>query len=660
MPKSKLVRRGNESAALTDESSLNRAFTLAHSLYRHDESYRKIALNIVSEALRAVRINLTAQVEADRHGPLKPSKVRWSTSQLFQILIFCKSEAYEIQQEAETDVVLSQEDMIIRYLKHLILTTSRRNSFHVSLGMSRLLYDYTAAQAIAIYDFVFQDPDSSTRKADAYYRARKSKLLEELERRFHRFVRIVEGPRGERGFQLQPDSTMFNDLVVEYLTRFTPWDTICELPKHVDTWADLSSLQSSQAKQIHALIHPQCFSRITDALKLDSPENRLALPRFFFIKSPSSDSSRQSNLREREIADIRRRLRKEEKQRKRFIPDGLSVLVDGNELGRLEFAESTHLRCELETAATLIEIIGHAKNNECLLATHVITKDDDESLSTQPNAYSILLEGGQKISLTMTTEASRSRFLSAVDINYEETKAVRALMLWTRRFLYRIANATKLERWRVASARSFGFVATVTALIGAFVLYLAFRNGSDERVAKLQPTPSPVESQSIPQPSPQTSAVSVPTDSPVTKPEPSIRGAQPKSGITTREQTERSTKSLADVHRVYFESLGEDSFSRSVREKLIEKLRAIPQIEIVYSADTADTELTGSVQSAGQETMSNGQKTEVGNAELRLINVSGEVLWRSKTYRGTAGRVSDQFAKDLLAAIETEKRRTNK
>src|ERR1700752_4762655 len=168
MPRRDSGQSARDVGRLTDHTALNKAFELAHSIYRFGEESRSNALGIVTEALQAVDVRLSAQVEADRHDPIKPTKVRWNTAQWFQILILCKSAPYEIEQEAEKRPSISYEDMIIRYLKHLVLTTFTRNSFHVSLGLSRLIYNYSAAEAVAIYDLVFQDPDSSTRKADAY------------------------------------------------------------------------------------------------------------------------------------------------------------------------------------------------------------------------------------------------------------------------------------------------------------------------------------------------------------------------------------------------------------------------------------------------------------------------------------------------------------
>src|SRR5438552_8954811 len=340
MPKAKPVRARYELRRMIEDGSLNQAFQLAHSIFRYQQRDREIALKVVSEALRAVKVRLLAQHEADRHDPQRPTKVRWNTLQWFQLLIYLKSEAYEKQQEANQRTSLSEQDMMVRYLKHLILTTCRRNSFHISLGVCRLIYDYSAAETISIYDLVFQDPDSSTRKADAYYRARKNKLIEELKRRFHTFLRITQGARGERRFQTQDDSTKFAELVNDYLTYFTPWQTSCELPKPLDTWIAIRGLQSNQASQIHSLIHPLCFSRITKALKLDPPENRLALPRFLFSTEPNDDtappkdSPSTSELTQEEIAEIRNRITDEERRRKKFMSRVIVVLADGIERAR--------------------------------------------------------------------------------------------------------------------------------------------------------------------------------------------------------------------------------------------------------------------------------------------------------------------------------------
>jgi hypothetical protein len=313
--------------------------------------------------------------------------------------------------------------MVIRYIKHLVLITCRRNSFYVTLGLSRLLYDYSTPETMSIYDLVFQDPDNSTKKADAYYRDRKNRLIEQLQKRFHRFVKLYQGARGENRFQTQEDSAQFTDLTNEYLQSFTPWETSCVLPERLSEWSTIPDLQSNQVSQIHSVIHPPCFSKLTRALKLNTPETCLALPSFFLTSGsgertpPSADSSPPKDLTSREITAIRQTVSEDENRRKKFSPRFLLVMIDGLERTRLDLTRTQQIRLEVDEDATLMEFVGSARQGELLLATHVLGCEDDPAAG-QPRTYSIVLEGGQKISLAIsqTILADGTAASSVVDI----------------------------------------------------------------------------------------------------------------------------------------------------------------------------------------------------------------------------------------------------
>ena len=671
MPRSKSVREGAELHSVTDNVTLNKAFQLAHSIFRHKEEDRKIALTIVWDALRGVGVKLMAQNEADRHAPEKPTKVRWNTLQWFQILIYCKSEAYERQQEADNKNSLSEEDMIIRYVKHLILTTCRRNSFHITLGLSRLLYEYSAAETMALYDLVVQDPDSSTRKSDAYYRARKNKLIEELTERFQRFVRIHQAARGEKRFQAQDDSSRFTELVNEYLTRFTPWETSCLLPEQFDAWAPIHSLKSSQAIQVHSLIHPGCFSRLTQALKLDPPEVRLALPKFFLTKkqsdgtTPPNESSPSSELTKDEANEIRNRIAEQADRRKTFMPRSLSVMTGGVERARLDLARSSKIRLEIEEDVSVIELLGKSEEGDLLLATHVITGDEDYRAESSPQEYSIVLEGGQNISLKtlLLPSDSNGALTLSVDISYRETKPLRAAIFWWRQLRHSLFAPGSLKDTRKIPVLSPATVIAGLALItaAAFMLYFAVRNRPGDYIAKQQPPPASIEPGKLPisEKPPQANAIveRTPPTAPETSESPGP-SESPKPGSTTREPGARAVKSLSEVKRLYVESLGDDAFSQTVRQKLIEKLQASHGFVIMKGSDDADTAISGSARQEGKRRdESTGQQIEVGNVTLQFLNVSGNVIWRTRQYRGTADQIASQFEKDLIDAIETAKGR---
>ena len=649
---------------ILEDATLNEAFQLTHSIYRYRKADRQVALGIVGQAVSGVKVRLIAQHEADRHDPIKPAKVRWNTLQWLQILLYCKSEAFEKQQEASNKNLLSEDDMIIRYVKHLILTTCRRNSFHISLGLGRLLYDYSAGETMAIYDLVFQDTDSSTRKADAYYRARKNKLIEELQKRFHRFVRIEQGPRGEKRFQSRDNSAQFSDLVREYLTRFTPWETRCKLPERLDPWTTVHSLQSSQQSQIHSLIHPACFGRITEALNLDTPESRLSLPEFFLTgkqsgKTTSSEVDSPSELTKQEADEIRDTIATQERGRKKFITRSLLVLADGVQRVRLDLSESSRVRFDLEGDVTLIEVVGYDdEESQLLLATHVVTHEDDDRDEKQAKEYSVVLEGGQKLSLILTEAGDDDASGFSIEIRYQETKAIRAARLWWRQVRRRLIEKTLPKTWGDVGVFSPRIVVAVLVVIGAaFAIYLVLTSRSDQHIAKQEPSPT-IEPGKIP-------ITSTPQTSPTAEPEASMRssktGPSPSnsrsSSGNTRAQTPLAVKRLLDVQRIYVESLGDDAFSQTVRQKLIEELQAGNRFVIVKGPNEADTAISGSARQDGK-LRKNGQEIGVGSLALQLVNVSGEIIWRNRTSRGTAEQLASQFKRDLFATIEAERRRT--
>ena len=638
---------------MTDDVRLNQAFQLAHSIYRYQESGRQIALEIVREAWSGVEVRLVAQGEADRHEPQNPTKVRWNNAQWFQILIYYKSEIYERQQEAQAPSSLTEEDMIIRYVKHLVLTTGRRNSFHIALGLSRLLYDYRAGESMAIYDLVFQDPDHSTRKADAYYRARKNKLIKELAKRFQRFLKISEGVRGEKKFERRDESSQFGSLVNYYLTLFTPWETECELPKQLTTWTPVQALQASQGSQIHSLIHPLCFSRIIEALKLEPPEGRLALPRFFLREGQSDDvessgsSGDPSTLSEEEAVGIRKRIAEAAERRKKFTPGSLLVVADGVELARLDLAASSELSLEgIPDEITLIELIGTNDENQVLLATHVIDSEECEA-----QEYCVVLEGGQKISLIVSPGFDPT--LASFKIKYQETREMRAAALWLRQLRCRLFSAGMLESGARFPALSPKLIIFLLALIGgAALLYLSLRSGPGQEIAQQQPTPPGIQSGSLPaveKPPTQATSPTALITPPVTGKAKTKDNSRFKLGTDTREQTERAITSLSHVERIYIGSLGNDAFSGAVRQKLIEKLGS-RSLVIADVPDTADTAITGSARLLRLD-----QKQEnIGTVTLQLVNISGDILWRGRNYRGTADQAAEQIATDLQRALRKE------
>jgi len=276
---------------------LHRAFRLAYFIHND----RKLAVLIATAAMSKLNASAAAQDKRSYYrtggrslGPgskvISPrTKVSLSKSHLLQRLVYVESELHERQEEQRQSATVDEESLITRYIKHLINITLMRNSFHVTLGVSRLLYNYTTAESMKLYDLIMQNPERA--KDDAYWRERKARLMRELKDRFGKSLAVVRGPYGEKWFKTQENSVRYLDLVKQSLQMFTPWDTPCPLPSTGWSPGEIEALtfrgsdpdeeHQIEVARMHAVIHPDCHERLVAELGLDSSAKRLKIPKFF-------------------------------------------------------------------------------------------------------------------------------------------------------------------------------------------------------------------------------------------------------------------------------------------------------------------------------------------------------------------------------------------
>jgi hypothetical protein len=146
--------------------------------------------------------------------------------------------------------------------------TLMRNSFHVTLGVGRMLYNYTATESMELYDLIMQDPERA--KDDAYWRERKARLMKELKDRFGQLLAVVSGARGEERFQARENSAQYLGVVRQCLKMFRPSDTPCPLPEtglmnlEIEAFtfrgSDPDKEHQIEIAHIHAVIHPDASS----------------------------------------------------------------------------------------------------------------------------------------------------------------------------------------------------------------------------------------------------------------------------------------------------------------------------------------------------------------------------------------------------------------
>jgi hypothetical protein len=392
------------------------------------------------------------------------TKVSLSEFHLLQRLVYIESEQNERQEEQRQNAAIDEESLIIRYIKYLINIALMRNSFHVTLGVSRLLYNYTTAESMELYDLIMQDPERA--KDDAYWRERKARLMRELKERFGQRLVVVRGPHGEERFQAREDSARYLGLVKRCLLMFTPWDTPCPLPGESPAPAKIEALafrgtdpdeeHKFEVARMHAVIHPDCYERLVEGLGLESPTRRLEIPKFFHNSDPGPEDGppgareEAAEPTEDELARMREELDDQSARRKRPPTSRLCVLVDGVERASLATDRKSEASFDVEEGSKLIEVRTAREEGDLLLAVHALSYVAAAS-TDRPPRFSTKYEDGQKISFTISSlrelheheEDGAPVFGVSVVVSYEEARLLPAIQRAWRRLGRRI-----LQVWR--------------------------------------------------------------------------------------------------------------------------------------------------------------------------------------------------------------------
>jgi hypothetical protein len=612
-----------------DEGLINRAFQLAYFICRD----RTIAFGVAVEALAKLEVAAAAQDKRLYYVPAKRQqriKVSMGELGLLQRIIYIETTPHERKQES--DGTVSEEEMIIRYVKHLVKITVRRNSFYVALGIGRLLHNYSTAETGMIYDLVVQDPDRS--KDDYYYRARKNKLIREILERFGQTLNMVKGPRGEIRFEIREEPSWRSELVSRCLDLFTPWGTACTIPERFDPTSDLlpklcfaggdpDAEHPVEANRMHAIIHPECFKRLTCALRLDEPNLRLAIPKF---SVSGSDRPKRGEplpeLNKEEVSALQAELLN--RSSRRLVTSGLLVvIVDDIECAKLDLARSNRVQFEVKNDAEFIEVWSRADGQDALLATHMIGHEHEENVS-------IVLEAGQKLSFKLSRPKSSGRETAAiaVELSYRETNPIRAAGLLWRRFAARASELKSSAMWKPALA------AALVAAAAAIASYLA-----SSRFAQLpqQVEPYPRGAKSEERRDETTAGA---PKGPIQRAPLIVRRIRPPSQATRGPKPIGRTR-LASIKRIYVGSLGGGSFADQARQSIIAELLR-NGFAVTDNIEEAEAAIKGSAQ---------GGASGAGRVAIKLVGPNGDTLW-STSARGQADQVARESVRRLIGRIK--------
>jgi hypothetical protein len=395
------------------EDFLEKGFQLAYFIFPS----RSLAIRILTGALNKLKAQRGREHRRtywrDKYLKRGITRITREEADTLQWLIFYESDQYETEQEESHAATLTE--MVIRYIKSLVRMTSAMSSFHVNIGLHRLLHKYSTLEAQRVYESV----TDRYLGADEYRRA-KSVLMAKLEKRFGVMLRTFRSQHGELRFEPCEDQNRWSELVGICLTAFTPWSTnnVCLVPVDFDAAqerlpAQLLGKDASETDQnrieinrCHAFIDPVCYGRLIRALALDSPDSKLDLPRFFMQNTSAQDKyqrPRPPGLSADERTAVADQVSAESERRQKASPKSVKIAVDGVERAELDLARTTHWQFEIEEGAELIEVWTEQQGPPLLLATHPVAYSDARGI--EPSSLTLAFKGGAELVMQISASA---------------------------------------------------------------------------------------------------------------------------------------------------------------------------------------------------------------------------------------------------------------
>ena len=120
---------------------------------------------------------------------------------------------------------------------------------------------------------------------------------------------------------------------------------------------------------------------------------------------------------------------------------------------------------------------------------------------------------------------------------------------------------------------------------------------------------------------------------------------RPRPSGNTRETGIKTDKFLSDIKRLYLTVPHGDAFAQDVMRRVSQRWAALNQFVITANRDEADAALIVSAHG-------NGKETTAGKASFQIVNVSGEVIWRSGVIQGSAEEIEIKLRDELVKAME--------
>lgn len=446
-----------------DQHHFDLAFELAYYIHVN----REVAFFVAEDALDELPLMLGNQEKhrkpskllrgfwkgGERTRPLRQT-MKLTERQMLQWLVYKHSESWERQTERGEGLYLpTEEDMIVRYLEHLVFITLRRGSFYVTLAVGQLLHQFDRRETRLFYDILTQS-DTARMKDMGYIGKQRLALLEKICRRFDEIIQTVKTASGEKQLVMRPPTPQVISLVHESLRRFAPSGTSCIVESGFDI-TDIPGLYFSgdgsdediiEMDRIHTILDPECFARFVEGLSkyvrtlpannqdrgcnYDSPNERLAVPQFSNFPGGSSrgDRFQSPTLTTADYIRLQRTLAARARRRKDLTPRQLCVYVDGVPSQTFDSRRTNRIQFLIGPEAGVIEVRGRDAVGELTLAILIV---DYEQIPVGGSFRdSVVHQGGQRVGIQLTPiwDAEGSVEGAQIELSYE-----RAWLGWTGR-----------------------------------------------------------------------------------------------------------------------------------------------------------------------------------------------------------------------------------
>ncbi len=378
-----------------------------------------MAIRVVMDALNKLELQHNREQKRaywrDKHLKGRITRIARQNIDALQWLIYFESEAFEKAQEQSGG--RGVPPMIISYIKHLLQISTPMSAFYVSVGLHRLLHNYSTSEIQRAYERVTEHYAGSQE-----YRRVKGSLMLQLQKRFGGTLQTVRGQHGEVRFEIMGNQESYFRLVDQCLRYFTPWSTRTTLrapsidgSNGADPFGFIAGTDidpdNIETCRCHVFIDPDWFAFVTRELGLDPPQQRLSIPRFYFdTDAHNQDTSggvamAVPELTDHELDSIFDYLSAEAKRRNQSRPKVLKVLAHGIEYARVHADGTEQHSCELPEGAKLIEIWIEQDGGDVLIATHWVNYT--EWLGIAAAKAIINLGNNREMELTITPIAER-------------------------------------------------------------------------------------------------------------------------------------------------------------------------------------------------------------------------------------------------------------